>query len=274
MKRSDFLLTLAGFGLTLFAAPNLFAESKKMSRKEFEEFLKSQVKTDENGDVYIDLKPSSQDIIKKVRFVEKEESFPNGAIKMQKLRPGIISPVILRWLCLYEPILNFEIYCKLLDEEEKKLEKERKKRERNAGKRYTQPKIEKKKPNKYSPVPPLVVEFLDKNDVGLRVMSFSKQTVIEKLKDGHPFLCYGGFRGDLEERNEKRKTFKNILEWRDALSVIRKSKSSITSFGVSFITGFNEQSREFKMCDGIEKSYWITDDELKDSCEVLIGIVL
>lgn len=274
MKRSDFLLTFAGLALSLFAAPNLLAEEKKMTRKEFEEFLKTQLKTAENGDVYVDLKPPRKDIFKRARLVEKEEEFFDRKITREKVRPLIVTPVILEWLCLYEPILDFEKYYKLLDEEEKKLEKEKEKKYKNAGRRRTLPKPEKEKPNKFAPVPLFVVDFLKENNVGLKFMNFSKKALLEKLKEGHPILCYGEFRGDLEERNEKRKTFENILEWRDAVNIMKKSEVSSVLHGFSFITGFNEQSNEFKLYKGYGKSYWITDSELKESCQKLFVIRL
>ena len=272
MKRSDFLLTFAGFALSIFAAPNLLAEDKKMTRKEFEEFLKAQVKTAENGDVYIELKPPKEDIKKRARFVKKEEEFFDRKITMEKLRPALVPNIFLEWLCIYEPILDFEKYYKLLEEEEKELEKEKQKKSRNAGKRYVPPKPKKEKPDRFRPLPPIVVDFLKENGLKPRIIGYSKNALVEKIKAGNPVGVSGGFRGDLKERSEKRKTFENILQWRDTVNAMRKTETSVTSYGFRLITGFNEQSQEYRICGGAGEIYWITEAELRESCDRIVEI--
>lgn len=275
MKRSDFLFTIAGTALTLFATPSLFAENKKMSRKEFEEFLKKQVKTAENGDVYFDVPEADRNIIianLKLRSGGEISSFhqDNAPTKYHRLRTSYVDPIILDLICYYKPILDIKKYYDLLDLEKKKFEKEQKEEKKR---KYS---VKLPKPDKIKYIPDMLEDFFRANKMSLRPMSFSKEAIKRKLKEGKAYIIFTPCRSknnELEQRNEKRKEFKNILEWIGTLNEMKLDKEDLNGGRHGLITGFNETSDEYRISITPETSIWITGNELKKSLITLVDVV-
>lgn len=274
MKRSDFLLTFAGFALSIFAAPNLLAEDKKMTRKEFEEFLKAQVKTAENGDVYFDVPEADREIIiasMKMRIGNNLSTLSreNAPSRILRANTSYVNPMILDLICYYKPILDIKKYYELLDKEKEDFIKEQKEEK----KRKYRPKPP--KPDKIKYIPDMLGDFFKANKMTFKSVNFSGNAIRNKLKKGQAYIIFTPCHsvGDkLQVRNEKRKEFKNMLEWIGVLNEMKLDSGEFNGGRHGLITGFNEASDEYRISIKPDASVWISGSELKKTLISLVDI--
>lgn len=224
MKRLNFLLLLVSFVFSIFAAPSLLAQKERLTTAKMKEILKSRVLKADNGDVYFDITRAPAEVLK---------------------QGGDISSTVIDWLAYYDPNYDFEKLNKMTVKE--------------AGKSGVGPRS-------MSALLDAIVDFMATNNVKLRPVKILPNNIRNRVENGQPYLLaiwYSDALDKIQARSEKRKSYKDMKEWKKFLrnAEIKDFKDG-SSATYAQITGFNKATGEFRISLGSQGSFWLTADEL------------
>ncbi len=207
-------------------------EEKPLSKTELRNFFKERVKTEDNGDVLVDIRN-----IKPIEF-PKESS---------------ISFVEAMFLSYVDKNLDVKKLSEMIDKANSK---------KSASKGLIT----------LDALFSSIAKYLAPKNMNLQKMSFSEGNIRQRLGDGLPILCivassdeYGAIASRNSERDEKFKDASQKKEWssyvsKNAVKIKDKNKRVLTS---AMLIGFNPDTDEYLVLGLNSEIFWMHAKEIK-----------